>query len=94
MDYWVTVCVVRSCLTNWPEDDCVGYYQSIGLRCHPDDVKGMIRNHGLDGDVHWSETEWSQTNPNALGREVRRCFRSIRGDGIWYVSGRSYFSEW
>lgn len=47
-----------------------------------------------EGVIRWDETEFERVNPNELDSSIQARAEPVDGEGVWYKSGRVYFSEW
>jgi hypothetical protein len=98
-DFMVVICVVPTPGglgggPAWPEPYSVGYYQTLGVRVVPDRLRILLDSVALDGAIRWEEIEFERVNPNELDPSIQALAEPIEGEGIWYKSGRAYFSEW
>jgi hypothetical protein len=100
LDYLAAVCVVLAePLPNEDAEDpadrlIIGYYRNFGLRSLPDRVRDLVEKLPDDGEVHWGETEWSETDPWRLDAVIQRQIAPVKGEGVWYTSGRVFFTQW
>lgn len=96
LDVWAQVCVKLS--ESMPASDgvgppMVGYYRNLGVRISGPQPRGFLERLFPDGVIDWSDTEVSEVEPSSLDRELRNCVTAPDADGVWYRSGRMYFSE-
>jgi hypothetical protein len=80
--------------TNADEPTFIGYYRNIGMRVQPSDVPLVLRENVDDGDIHWGETEWEEVDIGSLDRDIRSQVDPPIREGVWYESGRAYFTDW
>lgn len=96
LDVWVQVCVRLSepmSSTDGEGPPVVGYYRNLGLRMPGPQPKSYLERLIQDGAVDWEDSEVGEVDPMALDADVRSCVTAPDADGVWYRSGRIYFSE-
>ena len=96
LDVWVEVCVRLS--QSLPASDGVGppvegYYRNVGIRVPGPQPKAFLEGLFRDGAIDWNETEVTEVEPSSLDPELRSYVTAPDADGVWYRSGRIYFSE-
>jgi hypothetical protein len=70
-----------------------GYYRNFGIRATPRGVQSAIVAAIDDGNVDWTETEWHGVDPSNLDAGIRSRIEGESCDGIWYRSGRIFYSD-
>jgi hypothetical protein len=74
-----------------PERRLRGYYVNYGIRTAAERVRDLLFRTIEDGKIDWEDTEWSLVDPSTLDRTVRKEIKPVPAEGIWYVSGRTYY---
>jgi hypothetical protein len=70
----------------------VGYFRTVGVRCHPDNLKQWIASVAEEDPVDWDDTTWKEVGDiRELDPEVRSRVRLTDGEGVWWTSGRVFF---
>jgi hypothetical protein len=95
-DFWVKVCVeLRTPLPTTDQDFVLtGYFQSFGIRCHPAHVRPFLTAHIDDGPIRWDLSEVDRVDVTAgFDPDIEERIVPVVGKGIWYRSGRAFFSE-
>ncbi len=98
-DFRVVLCVLPNPGTvdgsgAWPQSDAVGYYWTLGIRVAPERLRALLESLVTEGVIHWDETEFERVDPNALEPSIRSRAEPVDAEGVWYKSGRVFFSEW
>lgn len=95
----VVLCVVpkpntESSGATWPASGTAGYYMTVGLRVAPERVKALLESLVTEGVIRWDETQLDRVNPDDLDQSILSKAEPIDTEGVWYRSGRVFFSEW
>ena len=96
LDVWVSVCVRLAepmPRADGAGDEVVGYYRNIGIRILGAQPKQFLERLIPDGTIEWDDTDVGEVDPSSLDGETRACVTAPDADGVWYRSGRMYFSE-
>lgn len=79
------------------EDDdlrpMVGYLRFFGARVKDGDLRALLQQTIVDGDICWETTECHPVEPDKLDPTVRKRIVAVDPDGIWYVSGRAFYPD-
>jgi hypothetical protein len=70
-----------------------GYYRNLGIRSAPHRVQLVVAEAIADGVVDWGDTEWNPVDPLALDATIQASITPIGSEGVWYVSGRTLYSD-
>ncbi len=91
-DHWVVLRVILHTPIEVPgEAHAVGYYRNLGVRCAPERLKGVLETEVQADTIVWDKTKWSEVVIDELDEIVRERTIPVKGEGIWYRSGRLFF---
>lgn len=96
LDVWVQLCVLLSQPRLSPEASgrpVIGYFRNFGIRVPGPQPKAFLESLITDGSIEWEDTEVNEVDPMSLDEEVLACVTVPDALGVWYRSGRIYFSE-
>jgi hypothetical protein len=98
-DFWATIRVeLRVPVEIKDPDDsaptfAAGYYRIFGIRATSDTVRGLMEAEVGEDIVVWSDSSWEEIDLNTLERTIEERIADVEGEGIWYRSGRVFFSD-
>lgn len=93
-DHWVILRVMLRTPIEVPgEAQAVGYYRNLGVRCTPERLKRGLETEVQADTIVWDKTKWSNVVIDDLDEIVRERTIPVRGEGIWYRSGRLFFPD-
>ena len=96
IDYWASVEVRLHEPIPVEDDDLrpmVGYLRFFGARVKDGDLRALLQQTIVDGDICWETTECYPVEPDKLDPTVRKRIVAVDPDGIWYVSGRAFYPD-
>lgn len=70
-----------------------GYYQVFGLRAEPNRVRALLTIAVPDGAIDWRDSECRIVDPETLDQAIQRQVQPVVAEGIWYRSGRMFYSD-
>lgn len=96
-DFWVTV-HVRLATPIVVENDpaqgpALGFYRKVGIRALPGRLEAVLTAATPEGTIEWTDTTWTQVDPNSLEKAIRDRIEPLTGEGVWYKSGRILYSN-
>ncbi|NNL87017.1 MAG: hypothetical protein HKP27_15245 [Myxococcales bacterium] len=76
-----------------PERPVVGYWQSLGVAC-PDrtGLVALVDKYVEDGSVDWEQSEIEPADLDGLPPGIEDDLRPTDDAGIWWSSGRAYYT--
>jgi hypothetical protein len=69
-----------------------GYFVNVGVAAKDkNEAMQVISNALSDGNIDWSQSEWKSLE--TIDRSIADKAKGFDGAGIWYKSGRVFFSN-
>jgi len=69
-----------------------GYYQAFGIAARKGELGEVLTSY-LDKELVWEIDTIEEVNVLSLDHDVQERIEPVIGRGIWYVSGRAFFSQ-
>lgn len=95
-DFWATVDVQLHVRIEESTDSSsppvIGYFQTLGVRVKSDQVRAVLDSAITDGSINWSESGYDLVEISTLDRDIRRQVVPVGDEGVWYSSGRVFYT--
>jgi hypothetical protein len=92
-DYSLNVRVELATPLSVGKVSAVGYFIRLGVRSTSERLRSFVENAITDGTVRWDESTCEDAQPDSWEASLRKSFRAVDGEGIWYRSGRVLFPK-